>query len=207
MAARRKTLDNTVLPVALRADGDAADVARHRARLGLRERRSAWLPVSGAYDLGAAARVDARVRRSFLAALDPAVLGALPRRLRRLGDRDAQHDHLRARGRLLELPRRARRAARSSSASTPTATRCCRRSRASRSRSARSSPARSSSRSSSRIPASARSRSSAIQNRDYFLIQGIFLFLIIGVLIANLIIDIAYVFIDPRTRVGMQGGA
>ena len=46
----------------------------------------------------------------------------------------------------------------------------------------------------------------ALQNRDYFLIQGIFLFLIIGVLIANFIIDIAYVFIDPRTRVGMQGG-
>jgi peptide/nickel transport system permease protein len=48
---------------------------------------------------------------------------------------------------------------------------------------------------------------SAIQNRDYFLIQGIFLFVIVGVLLANLIIDIAYVFIDPRTRVGMQGGA
>ena len=47
----------------------------------------------------------------------------------------------------------------------------------------------------------------AIQNRDYFLIQGIFLFLIVGVLIANLIIDIAYVFIDPRTRIGMEGGA
>jgi peptide/nickel transport system permease protein len=47
----------------------------------------------------------------------------------------------------------------------------------------------------------------AIQNRDYFVIQGIFLFLIIGVLIANLVIDIAYVFIDPRTRIGMQGGA
>jgi peptide/nickel transport system permease protein len=47
----------------------------------------------------------------------------------------------------------------------------------------------------------------AIQNRDYFLIQGIFLFLIIGVLIANFIIDIVYVVIDPRTRVGMQGGA
>jgi peptide/nickel transport system permease protein len=47
----------------------------------------------------------------------------------------------------------------------------------------------------------------AIQNRDYFLIQGIFLFLIVGVLIANFIIDVAYVFIDPRTRVGMQGGA
>ena len=45
----------------------------------------------------------------------------------------------------------------------------------------------------------------AIQNRDYFLIQGIFLFLIVGVLIANFLIDIAYVLIDPRTRVGMQG--
>jgi peptide/nickel transport system permease protein len=46
----------------------------------------------------------------------------------------------------------------------------------------------------------------AIQNRDYFLIQGIFLFIIVGVLIANFCIDIAYVLIDPRTRVGMQGG-
>ena len=33
-----------------------------------------------------------------------------------------------------------------------------------------------------------------------------FLFLIVGVLVANFVIDIAYVFIDPRTRVGMQGG-
>jgi peptide/nickel transport system permease protein len=48
---------------------------------------------------------------------------------------------------------------------------------------------------------------SAIQNRDYFLIQGIFLFIITGVLIANFVIDVAYVVIDPRTRVGMQGGA
>jgi peptide/nickel transport system permease protein len=47
----------------------------------------------------------------------------------------------------------------------------------------------------------------AIENRDYFLMQGIFLFLIVGVLIANFIIDIAYVIIDPRTRIGMQGGA
>jgi peptide/nickel transport system permease protein len=45
----------------------------------------------------------------------------------------------------------------------------------------------------------------AIQNRDYFLIQGIFLFLIVGVLIANFCIDIAYVMVDPRTRVGMLG--
>lgn len=46
----------------------------------------------------------------------------------------------------------------------------------------------------------------AILNQDYFLLQGCFLFVIIGVLLANFIIDIAYVFVDPRTRTGMQGG-
>jgi peptide/nickel transport system permease protein len=44
-----------------------------------------------------------------------------------------------------------------------------------------------------------------IQNQDYFLIQGCFLLIIIGVLAANFIIDIAYVIIDPRTRRGMTG--
>jgi peptide/nickel transport system permease protein len=46
----------------------------------------------------------------------------------------------------------------------------------------------------------------SIQNEDYFLLQGIFLFVIIGVLIANFLVDIAYVLVDPRTRVGMSGG-
>jgi peptide/nickel transport system permease protein len=45
----------------------------------------------------------------------------------------------------------------------------------------------------------------AIQNQDYFLLQGCFLFIIIGVLIANFLIDVAYVLVDPRTRMGMQG--
>jgi peptide/nickel transport system permease protein len=45
----------------------------------------------------------------------------------------------------------------------------------------------------------------AIQNQDYFLIQGCFLFIITGVLLANFVIDIAYVLVDPRTRVGMTG--
>jgi peptide/nickel transport system permease protein len=45
----------------------------------------------------------------------------------------------------------------------------------------------------------------AIQNRDYFLLQGAFLFIIVGVLIANFIVDIAYVIVDPRTRTGLQG--
>ncbi|MEJ3748870.1 ABC transporter permease [Actinomycetes bacterium KLBMP 9797] len=47
----------------------------------------------------------------------------------------------------------------------------------------------------------------AIQNQDFFLLQGAFLFIVIGVLIANFIIDIVYVLVDPRTRTGMQGAA
>jgi peptide/nickel transport system permease protein len=46
----------------------------------------------------------------------------------------------------------------------------------------------------------------AITNEDYFVIQGIFLFIIVGVLVANFIVDIVYMVIDPRTRVGMEGG-
>jgi peptide/nickel transport system permease protein len=44
-----------------------------------------------------------------------------------------------------------------------------------------------------------------IQNQDYFLIQGCFLFIIIGVLLANFAIDVAYILVDPRTRRGMMG--
>ena len=47
----------------------------------------------------------------------------------------------------------------------------------------------------------------AIHNEDYFLIQGCFLFVVIGVLLANFIIDVTYLIVDPRTRTGMQGGA
>ncbi|HEY3345385.1 MAG TPA: ABC transporter permease [Anaerolineaceae bacterium] len=45
----------------------------------------------------------------------------------------------------------------------------------------------------------------AIQNHDYFLLQGCFLFVIIGVLLANFVIDLVYIIVDPRTRAGMQG--
>ena len=48
---------------------------------------------------------------------------------------------------------------------------------------------------------------SGIQNQDYFVIQGVFLFIIVGVLLANLIVDVVYVIVDPRTRVGLQGDA
>jgi peptide/nickel transport system permease protein len=45
----------------------------------------------------------------------------------------------------------------------------------------------------------------AINNQDFFLIQGAFLFIIIGVLVANFCVDVAYVLVDPRTRTGMRG--
>jgi peptide/nickel transport system permease protein len=45
----------------------------------------------------------------------------------------------------------------------------------------------------------------AIHNEDYFLLQGCFLFIIIGVLVANFIIDFVYLLVDPRMRAGMQG--
>ncbi|MHB0875539.1 MAG: ABC transporter permease [Anaerolineae bacterium] len=45
----------------------------------------------------------------------------------------------------------------------------------------------------------------AIQNHDYFLLQGCFLFIIAGVLLANFAVDVTYLLVDPRTRVGMQG--
>jgi peptide/nickel transport system permease protein len=46
----------------------------------------------------------------------------------------------------------------------------------------------------------------AITNEDYFVIQGIFLFIIVGVLVANFLVDLVYVLVDPRTRIGMEGG-
>jgi peptide/nickel transport system permease protein len=47
----------------------------------------------------------------------------------------------------------------------------------------------------------------AITAGDYFLLQGIFLFIVIGVLIANFIVDVIYVLVDPRTRIGLGGSA
>jgi peptide/nickel transport system permease protein len=45
----------------------------------------------------------------------------------------------------------------------------------------------------------------AIENNDYFLLQGIFIFIVLGVLIANFVIDLVYISVDPRTRLSMQG--
>jgi peptide/nickel transport system permease protein len=47
----------------------------------------------------------------------------------------------------------------------------------------------------------------AITDEDYFLLQGIFIFIVIGVLLANFVIDLVYISVDPRTRLSMQGAA
>jgi peptide/nickel transport system permease protein len=45
----------------------------------------------------------------------------------------------------------------------------------------------------------------AVTDQDFFLLQGIFLFIVVGVLLANFAIDVAFVIVDPRTRLSMQG--
>lgn len=40
----------------------------------------------------------------------------------------------------------------------------------------------------------------AVQNDDYPLMQGIFLIISLAVLGANLLVDLLYGFVDPRTR-------
>lgn len=42
----------------------------------------------------------------------------------------------------------------------------------------------------------------AVQNNDYALMQGIFLVITVAVLGANLVVDLLYALIDPRTRLG-----
>jgi peptide/nickel transport system permease protein len=45
----------------------------------------------------------------------------------------------------------------------------------------------------------------AISAQDYFLLQAIFIFIVAGVLIANFVIDLVFISVDPRTRLSMQG--
>jgi peptide/nickel transport system permease protein len=45
----------------------------------------------------------------------------------------------------------------------------------------------------------------AIVNQDYFLVQGCFLFLVIFMLLANFIVDIVYMLVDPRVRFSFSG--
>lgn len=45
-----------------------------------------------------------------------------------------------------------------------------------------------------------------ILNQDYFLIQGCFLMIILNVLVANFVIDLLYVVIDPRVKYSYTGG-
>jgi peptide/nickel transport system permease protein len=41
-----------------------------------------------------------------------------------------------------------------------------------------------------------------VRNQDYPLMQGIFLVITIAVLCANFLVDVLYLWLDPRTRDG-----
>ncbi|MCE4605200.1 MAG: ABC transporter permease [Desulfurococcales archaeon] len=45
----------------------------------------------------------------------------------------------------------------------------------------------------------------AIQNQDYFLMQGAFLVIVVMVLVSNFIVDIVYAIVDPRVRYTYTG--
>jgi peptide/nickel transport system permease protein len=40
----------------------------------------------------------------------------------------------------------------------------------------------------------------AVTNEDYPLMEGVFLIITLAVLVANLMADVAYLIVDPRTR-------
>jgi peptide/nickel transport system permease protein len=44
----------------------------------------------------------------------------------------------------------------------------------------------------------------AVVKRDYPLLQGVFLLFAVSVVLANLVIDLIYGFIDPRIKVGAK---
>lgn len=45
----------------------------------------------------------------------------------------------------------------------------------------------------------------SVLNQDYFLLQGIFLAVVVMALVANFLVDIVYMFIDPRVRHSFAG--
>lgn len=45
----------------------------------------------------------------------------------------------------------------------------------------------------------------AVLNQDYFLLQGLFLAIVTMTLVANFVVDIIYMFIDPRVRLSLAG--
>ena len=89
MAARRKVLDNTVLPFAYILAAEAVRLARARARL-LPRVQVGIFPRLRSVRLLAPARVDLGVRVELHPALVPPVPHPVPRLVRRVGDRDAE---------------------------------------------------------------------------------------------------------------------
>jgi len=54
------------------------------------------------------------------------------------------------------------------------------------------------------LPSLGRMTLEAILQRDYALVQGAVLFVALNFMIVNLIVDLAYVALDPRIRLGSR---
>lgn len=52
------------------------------------------------------------------------------------------------------------------------------------------------------LPGVGRLMIDAIFSRDFFIVQGVILFLAVGYVISNLIVDVVYSYLDPRIRLG-----
>jgi peptide/nickel transport system permease protein len=51
------------------------------------------------------------------------------------------------------------------------------------------------------LPGVGRLMIDSVFSRDFFVVQGVILFLAVGYVVANLVVDILYSYLDPRIRV------
>jgi len=52
------------------------------------------------------------------------------------------------------------------------------------------------------LPGVGRLMIDAVFSRDFFIVQGVVLFLAVGYVLSNLIVDVLYSYLDPRIRLG-----
>src|SRR5947208_1813419 len=52
------------------------------------------------------------------------------------------------------------------------------------------------------LPGVGRLMIDAVFARDFFIVQGVILFLAVGYVVSNLVVDVLYSYLDPRIRLG-----
>ena len=180
---------------------DAVLPARDDVPAARSARSSAWFPTFGMLTAGASYSTRLRPPGRPRGPPVPAAGDGLARPRRAVRDRHALVDRRDAvRGLRDDGPGDGPHATVASCGTTRCPTRCCRRSRSSRSTSATSSPGRSRSRSSSTGPGSGRSRSTALDGSRLPGPPGHLPAALVTVVLANLAADLVYGLLDPRVR-------